>query len=173
MDTPSTPDHIYLLDKLAGRINQHHEQALYLLQTAKDKVLEAAAEMQLCGQALSEVKQDLPWGKWKHWVRKHCAFSEVTAWRYIRFAILSRVKELDFSTARSITDLYRIAGMMPEPESGPEAAAPPPLTFPKVQRWISSFRSRITGAPILTWPQEEQAQLKAELQPLAELYARL
>lgn len=54
-----------------------------------------------CGTWLIKQKEALPHGQWEKWVKEHCEFKCVNAWRYMEIAKLnfSRVKDLSLNGA--------------------------------------------------------------------------
>jgi hypothetical protein len=75
------------LTKLARAIRQHHDDALALVDKARDFGFQAVTEAILAGEKLRTAKRIIGHGRFKSWIAQHCPkISYSTARDYMRIA---------------------------------------------------------------------------------------
>lgn len=157
------------LGKIASRINQHHEQSLWLMRGAKEKALEFKSESALCGKALLEAKALVRRRKWSAWISEKCRFSYATANRYINAAKFKEAYPAEFEAAQSLREIAAI--LAGENAIAKETAQPNALC--RFTQWLTSKMNAIQSVMEEANNPEARRTLKSALKPFAELHARL
>lgn len=122
MNTPQT--------NIVEQINIAHEQAQSFADTAKGNAQMAIQAALLCGRLLNQAKGELEHGEWEQWREANVPdISKVTACKYMKFAKVNHGLHLE--SCASLTQAYRAAGILPEPEpDNTKSSTKPPQPKP-------------------------------------------
>lgn len=156
------------LHALAHSINQRQDAIELLKNRVYDTGAQAGVEIVLQGQELIRMKGLLPSGQWIDWLKGHCPkISERTAQHWMAIARNPQRVAL----LKSGVPSRELFGAMVDPlgsegdSSGPAKSCPDYIqTLYLCSRWTKY----ISTHPIETCPEEAKAELRKELQPVAE-----
>lgn len=138
--------------------------------------------MAAAGAELLRAKSELEHGQFKEWLASCGIVGEgdwqvtyETAWKWMRLAKFAALQPADLDRAQTVTQAYRLAGILPENEtqssgSGTAGAGSILTQLAKAER---SILTQIAARPIEQWPNEDRVLLRQRLQPLVELFEKL
>jgi hypothetical protein len=84
-------------------------------------------------------------------------------------------KGADLENANSVTQAYRLAGILPELDGGTgDSKGYGSASFiTHLVQASNQLNARISNCPVAQWSAQDRSLLKQRLEPLAELYAKL
>ena len=86
----------FVLDDLAQKINEHHDEAKQAIKKGLEHAIAA-------GKLLLEAKEMVPHGKWLPWLEANCTVSERSAQLYMRVSRESKIIEAKSATVADLT----------------------------------------------------------------------
>lgn len=138
--------------------------------------------MVAAGAELILAKGELEHGEFRKWLVS-CGivgdderqFNYITVTRWMKLARFAELNPDALEKAQTITQAYRLAGILPDPEtqsSGGNGAGSGSLVLQlaKVER---SLTMQLAARPLEQWASEDRAILRERLRPMVELYERL
>lgn len=153
---------------IAQRINESFSRAEALAAQSRATGDEAVTEARNCGRLLIEAAQGEGKEHFTQWIADNCTIGRATAYKWIA---LSKVHCDRLLGCTGLTDAYRKAGILPEPELSSSTSAIVPFVTQLGQK-VRLLRELIEPNLKDAKPNDVE-QYKAVLKPLHELYERL
>ena len=159
------------------------EELVASVASALGAIAQTMGAVQMCiervvdaGSKLERKKGEMEYGEWSDWLEAHCPdLTPTTARRWMALARFAERFGERLEHAGTITQAYRMAGLLPDPESSsPAAKASAEASYlTQLTRGATHLQAAISLRPIEKWTVEERATLKRRIEPMVELYAQL
>ena len=166
------------VEKLRGLVRnalRSRERAMALIGVTIRRMVAAGAE-------LTRAKGEIGHGAFAEWLAgcgivgdEEGQVSYPTVTRWMRLAQFAALRPGDLDKAQTVTQAYRLAGILPEIEtqsSGGDGngSGSVIVQLAKVER---SLTMQLAARPIEQWASEDRALLRQRLEPLVELFEKL
>jgi Protein of unknown function (DUF3102) len=128
------------------------------------------------GRLLERKKGEMEYGEWSDWLEVNClGLTPQTARRWMALARFDERFGGRLEHAGTITQAYRMAGLLPDPESSsPAAKASAEASYlTQLTRGVTHLSAAILSRPLEKWTVEERVALKHRIEPFVELYDKL
>lgn len=120
---------------------------------AKGAVQTLIVAIVIAGRKLAAKKESLGHGAWLPWIETNLKIHERTVSRWMKLAKFVETKGEDIEDAKSVTEAYRLAGILPEPEASPNKATTKAGCF----EFLQKIELRIEEQLGQIQPQEREA----------------
>ena len=160
------------LDVWRGRVKEalgYVDETMAMVQLALQKIVEIGAWLKV---RKGELKQ----GEWYEWLEVELPeLPKSTASRWMKLAEFAERKGDDLENANSVTQAYRLAGLLPELEAGAgENKGNGAASFiTHLVQAHNQLNARLSKYPVEQWPAQDRAILKQRIAPWVELYEKL
>lgn len=174
--TADLQDGCYEMMQIKAEAESVHERAL--------------KRVQLQGQMLIKIKEQVGHGNFRAWIKKHLSdwatrafasdkkdappewqISHRTATNWMRAAMWADEHKQLLSQLRSVAQLYMLAGILPDPGQ-PEIKTEPAFSLAIAMRYIKPLK-RLNVDQVRGLPPGERDKVLQELEPIHELYLAL
>ncbi|MGA3170339.1 MAG: hypothetical protein ABSE62_04940 [Chthoniobacteraceae bacterium] len=128
------------------------------------------------GRLLIVSKGDQRHGEWHDWLAANCPMlTKYTATRWMKLAEFDGKRGADLENASSVTQAYRLAGILPELDGGTgESKSYGAASFiTHLMQATNQLNARISNCPVEQWSSQDRGLLKQRLAPLNALYEKL
>jgi hypothetical protein len=145
------------------------DQTMAMVQLALKKIVDI-------GSWLKVKKGELKHGDWYEWLELELPeLPKSTAARWMKLAEFADKKGADLENANSVTQAYRLAGLLPELEAGAgESKSSGAASFiTHLVQAHNQLNARLSKCPVEQWPAQDRAILKQRIAPWVELYEKL
>lgn len=164
---------------LADSINNTHRECMACDEEFTEILLRKCNKARECGIFLIEAKEKAGHGNWEKWVEERLSFSDVTAWRYMKYAKANPNPVKDLAEGiLSLKDAMIASGALDAPQGhASQSKRTPSNPFQSLVSLTTdmqgTFKKWEEQAPIDEWPEELRHQVKDQLEPLVKIYEKL
>lgn len=163
----------------AGQVRDAVQAARDAVDMAMGAIALAIRKVVFAGEVMIKGKEDVGHGAFLEWLAAEGIvgtepdqMSKTTAERWMGLARFHRKSPAELEKCSSLTQAYRLAGLLPEPDAaaGPGGGGESGSYLATLARTHETLSAQLQARPLQLWPREDLKQLKARLRPFADVY---